>query len=271
MQQSATDWHRARPLILLAVIAGILMLAGYLLLEPIYREDSDLGRDLFIVKSLFNPKLIKSVDTGGEKLAALTFDDGPDPRFTPQVLEILKHYDVKATFFVIGQSAVLYPDLIRQEVNAGHEIENHTYTHPYLEKDSGLRVEEEISQTEAVIETLTHRKPAYFRPPRRLFNQKVIDIADLNGYQMILWEIGIEHHAAKTPADMAQRVIDKASLGIIILAHDGRLNRTRTIEALPLVIQGYQDQGYRFVTLAELMKRGAQVKAAARQKQPPVR
>ncbi|HEX3012069.1 MAG TPA: polysaccharide deacetylase family protein, partial [Syntrophomonadaceae bacterium] len=183
----------------------------------------------------------------------LTFDDGPDPQYTPQVLAILKKYNVKATFFVVGEECQAHPELVRREIDEGHEVENHTFTHPDLVRDNGISTEEEILRTGKAIEQITGRKPVYFRPPKRLFTHETVDIADADGYQIVLWTIGVEHKESKTIKDMADRVIKADKPGMIILAHDGRLNRTKTVKALPLVIKGYQSMGYRFVTVHELL------------------
>ena len=213
---------------------------------------TEIGKVLFQIETFFNHKLITKGKTE-EKIVALTFDDGPDPRFTPAVLDILKRYQIPATFFVVGQSCEKYPEIIKREQAEGHEIENHTYTHPDLTKDNALRTEEEIRKDQEVILGLTNRKSIYFRPPKRLFTNKTVDIAELNDYTVVLWSVCVEHHASKTVEDMANRVIKKASPGTIILTHDGRLDRTRSVEALPLIIEGYQKKGYRFVRLDELL------------------
>lgn len=207
----------------------------------------------YLLAASLNHNIITDFDTGNEKLAALTFDDGPDARYTPKVLDILEKYNIKATFFVVGESCGDYPELIRQEIKAGHEVENHTYTHPDLVKDITISTEEEIVRTQHVIEAVSGRKPCYFRPPRGLFTDETIDFAEGNGYKVVLWTIGVEYKKSRTAKAMADRVIKAAKPGIIILAHDGRLNRTKTIEALPLIINGYQKKGYRFVTLQELL------------------
>lgn len=240
---------------LVLLIAGVI----YTVPEKVFSEDSQLSRNYFLAKTLLSPDLMTSVDTNGEKLVALTFDDGPDPIYTAQVLDILKENAVPATFFVVGQHAVLRPDLVQRAVREGHEIENHTYTHPHLDTQPAMRVEEEISNTEAVITTLSNYRPVYFRPPRRMYNQQIIDTSKARGYRLVLWTIGLEHHASQTPEEMAQRVIDKASPGMIILAHDGILDRSRTVAALPMVIKGYRGLGYRFVTLQELVEKGDSV------------
>lgn len=189
-----------------------------------------------------------------EKIVALTIDDGPDPQFTPIVLNILKRYQVPATFFVIGQSCEKYPEIMERVLTEGHEIENHTYSHPDLSKANILETEDEIIKNQAVIERLTNKKPHYLRPPKRLFTNNTVEAAKANGYGIILWTVCVENHAAPTASDMADRVIGKAAPGTIILAHDGRLDRSRTMEALPLIIEGYQKKGYRFVRLDELIK-----------------
>jgi peptidoglycan/xylan/chitin deacetylase (PgdA/CDA1 family) len=214
---------------------------------------NELGKTLFQIETLFNHNLITRADTK-EKIVALTIDDGPDPRFTPAVLDILKRYHVPATFFVVGQSCEKYPEIIKRELAEGNEIENHTYTHPDLRSDSVLQTEQEILKNQAVIERLTNKTPHYFRPPKRLFTNNTVDVAEDNGYETILWTVCVEHHASKTVEDMANRVIKYAKPGTIILTHDGRLDRTRSVEALPLIIKGYQKKGYRFVRLDELLK-----------------
>lgn len=241
-------------LLIVIVISGLL--AGVFCVT--WMQDELALRKSYLVVSNFNHEIITKGDTGKAKLAALTFDDGPDPKYTPQVLEILKKYQAKATFFVVGENCAAYPDIIRQEIKAGHEVENHTYTHPDLVKERAVSTEEEIVRTGQVIESITGRKPCYFRPPKRLFTSETVKIAESNGYQLVLWTIGVEHRKSKTPEKMANRVIKAAKPGIIILAHDGRLNRTKTVEALPSIIKGYQKEGYRFVTLQELLSSAPQ-------------
>jgi peptidoglycan/xylan/chitin deacetylase (PgdA/CDA1 family) len=200
----------------------------------------------------FSPKIIYSGRVGNKKLVALTIDDGPDARFTPQVLNILKKYHIKATFFVVGESIKKNPNLLMEEIKMGNEIENHTYTHPDLVVDGQLPTEEEILRDQELIEQYTHKKPHYFRPPMGLLKNETLDISQTEGYKVVLWTICVEHAACKTPQEMAARVVNVASPGTIILAHDGRLDRSSTMAALPLIINGYQTKGYRFVTLDEM-------------------
>ncbi len=202
--------------------------------------------------------VVTRVDTGGEKLVALTFDDGPDPRFTPQVLDILKIYKIHATFFVLGESVEAHPEIVVRQMLEGHEIENHTYTHADLRLLNNYSTEEEIKKTGEVIRRLTHRQPVYFRPPRKMFRKETVEITGKNGYEMVLWTVCVENHATPTPEEMAQRVIKGAKPGMIILTHDGVLDRSKSVKALPILIEGLQKKGYRFVTLDELIQTGAE-------------
>lgn len=188
-----------------------------------------------------------------EKAVALTFDDGPDPRFTPQVLEILTKYKVPATFFVVGAQVERYPDLVREQVALGHELANHTYSHPELTKVALPEVFAEIQKDQLTILRFTGTSPSFFRPPKKLYNQDIIKLAGNLGLPTVLWTVCIENHSVKTPEAMARRVIGQAKKGGIILGHDGRLDRQKTVDALPAIIEGYQKKGYRFVTLSELL------------------
>lgn len=204
-------------------------------------------------ENIFNSSPIFRVNTGSQKILALTFDDGPDERFTPIALEILQRYDIKATFFVTGQAAEAHPDLIKKAADQGHEIDNHTYTHPDFSQIGISQTQEEIIRTEKIIEGITGKRPHYFRPPKGNYRADTLYVAALHQYSVVLWSIGLENSSCATVNDMAQRVVNAAEPGIIILAHDGRLDRSRTMEALPLLIEAYQKKGYRFVTIEELM------------------
>lgn len=217
-------------------------------------EDSELSRVIYVTENGMTHKLICNVDTNGEKLAALTFDDGPDPLFTSAVLDILQRYQIKATFFVVGESIQKYPGLLKREIAEGHEVENHTWSHPDLRSQNEVKTREEIKKTELLIKQYGMQRVKYFRPPRRLYRRETIDIAEQNGYKTVLWTVCAENSKAKTPAEMAEKVIRSARPGMIILAHDGRLDRRPTLDALPLIIEGLQEQGYTFVTLDELMQ-----------------
>ncbi|HEY3375218.1 MAG TPA: polysaccharide deacetylase family protein [Candidatus Aquicultor sp.] len=182
-----------------------------------------------------------------KKPIALTFDDGPDVRYTPQVLRILKKEHVPATFFVVGNEVDAHPDLARQIVADGNLIENHTYTHPNLRYDSPKDIQRELSLCAEAIKHATGMQPIYFRPPRGIFDNRTLAIAEKDNYDVLLWSIAVEHKASRTPADEARRILHYTTPGSILLAHDGRLNREKTVKALPMIIHGLKARGYTFV------------------------
>jgi peptidoglycan/xylan/chitin deacetylase (PgdA/CDA1 family) len=191
-----------------------------------------------------------------EKVVALTFDDGPHPIYTPALLKVLDHYGVKATFFMIGKYMEKYPEIVKQVAADGHAIGNHTYDHPYsLARDSPAQIIGELEHCEEIIERLTGRRTHIFRPPRGMYSGRVVELANAEGYRTILWSISADHHEAPTPELMAQRVLTHIRPGAIILAHDGQMqSRWKDLAATPLIIEGLQKKGYRFVTIPELLR-----------------
>ena len=191
-----------------------------------------------------------------EKLAALTFDDGPYPKFTTKLLDVLDKYHVKATFFMIGKQMKEYPDIVRDVYRRGHVIANHTYTHPVnLEEDSETQVIRELDLCEQQIENLTGKRTHLFRPPRGLLDGDVFLVAKEEGYTTVLWTVSADHHDAPTPQAMADRVVAHIRPGAIVLAHDGRFPvRWKDLAATPLIISTLRKQHYRFVTVPELLE-----------------
>ncbi|MGE5509347.1 MAG: polysaccharide deacetylase family protein [Chitinophagales bacterium] len=186
-------------------------------------------------------------------VVALTVDDGPDPRFTPGILRVLERERVPATFFVVGENVARHPDLAQREVRDGFELGNHTFTHPDLETLSPEGLRREITRAEQEIYAVTGRRPQYFRPPRGYLTWVDFQVAKDAGYKVVMWSATVENRHALTVQAMARRTIDQVRPGAIILLHDGRLDRTRTVEALPLIIQGLKDRGYEFVTISQLL------------------
>jgi peptidoglycan/xylan/chitin deacetylase (PgdA/CDA1 family) len=195
-----------------------------------------------------------------EKVVAITYDDGPHPVFTPQILDILDKYHVKATFFMIGSQMERYPGIVKEVLKRGHVIANHTYTHPRnIEADTAPQIIRELELCEQVIERMTGRRACLFRPPRGLVDSTVFTIAQEEGYQTILWTVCADHHDAPTPELMAKRVSKLIKPGGIILAHDGTFpSRWKDVQATPLIIESLLKQGYRFLTLPELLAKGGQ-------------
>ena len=193
-----------------------------------------------------------------QKEVALTFDDGPSPQFTPQILQILDAYGVKATFFVVGNQAKLYPGLIREIAERGHAIGNHTFTHPSdIRELTEAQFLAELVLTSRVVEQSAGIRPRLFRPPKGRFGSRELRLAESLGYQVVLWSVSADHHEATTPQRMAARVIRMVRPGVIILMHDGPLPiRWRDVAALPLIIEELLELGYRFVTVPELLLEG---------------
>jgi peptidoglycan/xylan/chitin deacetylase (PgdA/CDA1 family) len=191
---------------------------------------------------------------GKEKIVALTFDDGPHPIYTPQILDILDQYQAKATFFMIGNRMEQYPDIVRDVSARGHLIANHTYTHPYnLRTLSPEKLKWEVDQCQQNMQTIAGQNTYLFRPPRGILNQEIIKIVQDKGYTIVLWGICTFNRKAPTPEMMANRVIKQAHPGQIVLLHDGRTDfRWKDVVATRLIVENLSRQGYRFVTLEEL-------------------
>lgn len=186
---------------------------------------------------------------------ALTFDDGPDPRYTPRILEILDRYQARATFFILGTQAEAYPDLLRDIVRRGHEVGTHGYRHVDLTKLKPETVAAELKRADDLIAAATGRRPRDLRPPYGFINQNVLNEAGKLGYRIILWTDEHDPRDWKRPAagEIARRSLDRAEKGMILLLHDSGGNREQTVRALPIILERLRDQGYQVVTVDELL------------------
>ncbi len=207
------------------------------------------------------------------KTLALTFDDGPDPQWTPAILDELQKYHVKATFFVMGYQAERYPELIKRMWDEGHDIGNHTFNHPDLGQASPRRVEWEINATQRAIESITGHATSEFRPPYTADAepQTVAEVAPVEqaaalGYKTIGesidpqdWnptKLGAGNRVSpRTAHDIEADILKDAQSGKgnIILLHDAGGDRSKTIEALDKVLPQLQQKGFRFVAVSRLM------------------
>ena len=199
-------------------------------------------------------------------LLALTFDDGPDPRWTPQILDVLKREQVPATFFIIGKNGQAYPDLVRRIVNEGHEIGNHTFTHPNLGEIPLSLTELELNATQRLIESEVGRSTVLLRPP--CFGDAEADkpqevepalVAQNLGYIIVGVRIDPNDWQLPVTADqIVQRTMERATdtnpetRGEVILLHDSGGDRSATIEALPRLIEELKAKGFRFVQTSDL-------------------
>jgi peptidoglycan/xylan/chitin deacetylase (PgdA/CDA1 family) len=182
---------------------------------------------------------------------ALTFDDGPHPKHTPRLLDILRQYGVKATFFVVGKNVERYPDIAQRIVAEGHQIANHTMAHPNLVKLKRKRFDKEIKDTNTIIEAYTGKKPTAIRPPYGSLNVKVeATLRNLYGLNIILWSVDPEDWKKPGASEVARRLIEGAKPGAILLAHD---IHEQTIDAMPEVLSQLLARGYKFGTIDQLI------------------
>jgi peptidoglycan/xylan/chitin deacetylase (PgdA/CDA1 family) len=205
----------------------------------------------------FAGKTLKEVKLAEEnKAIALTFDDGPWPKYTQQILEILKKEDVKGTFFWIGRNVNAFPEIALQVVAEGHEIGNHTWSHSYR-KMSEVLAADEIDDTAAIIESTTKVKTTLFRPPGGILTNGPAGYALSHKYTVLMWSADSTDYSRKVNVNsMVEKVLKSSKPGGMILMHDGGGDRKRTVEALPRVIASLKKQGYKFVTVTELLAMG---------------
>lgn len=186
-----------------------------------------------------------------KKEIALTFDDGPHPQYTPQLLAILAQAKVKATFFVIGEMADKYPELVLAEQRAGHSIGNHTYHHVNLTKILEPDVATEIKACGEALQRITGQPPRLFRPPGGDYDTGVATASEALGYTIALWTDDPGDYASPGAPVILQRTLKAAGNGGIILLHDGV---QQTIDILPQLIATLKQQGYRFVTCDAMLR-----------------
>ena len=184
---------------------------------------------------------------------ALTFDDGPHPRYTHEILEILGEYGVTATFFVIGVNVENYPVAFEEIVESGCEIGNHTYSHKNVTAMSAADIERELDMTEQAIMKHTPKKPALFRPPQGAYDARVEEIAQKREYDIILWSIDTLDWAHTPPDKISASVVSALDKGDIILMHDYTSHGNSAIAALRELIPRLLARGYEFVTVSELI------------------
>ncbi|MEW6523657.1 MAG: polysaccharide deacetylase family protein [Bacillota bacterium] len=194
---------------------------------------------------------------GTRRAVAITFDDGPDPVSTPQVLETLGREGVVATFFLVGNRAELYPHLVRDIAARGHEIGNHTFSHPRLDQMTRPEVQAEILQTSRVLEQTARMPVRWFRPPYGRFDETVLDVAHRAGLRTALWSVDSRDWDGRPASSIQARVAAGIQPGAIILLHcagGATEDFWQTVVALPSIIAFLKANGYRMVTLTELMR-----------------
>ena len=186
--------------------------------------------------------------TAGQKVIALTFDDGPGP-FTPQVLSVLEHYGVPATFFEIGENVAAYPQYTQMLAAAGYPVEDHTWTHPDLTTIPASAFPYQIDQTQNEIRTLTGRAPTCVRPPYDSWDPSVLDQIAQRGLTTMSYSIDPRDWSLPGVGAIVSRVVGAAFPGAVVDMHDGGGDRAETVAALPQIITDLASQGYSFVSI----------------------
>jgi len=187
------------------------------------------------------------------KRVALTFDDGPHPRYTEQILDILEEYGIRATFFIIGVNAENYPESLQKIVDSGCEIGNHTYSHVRLTGLSEDEIEKEIKKCENVLYDMTGKRPTVFRPPQGFISDNLLPVVSRNGYNIALWSIDTLDWSLNRPDRICATVTKNLRGGDIILMHDYVSGGNTTCDALKRFIPQLLSEGYEFVTVSELI------------------
>jgi peptidoglycan/xylan/chitin deacetylase (PgdA/CDA1 family)/spore germination protein YaaH len=197
------------------------------------------------------------------KEVVISFDDGPDPQWTPKILDILKQYNVKAVFFTIGLEAERYPSLLKRVYREGHEIGNHTFTHPDISSISAQYLRVELNLTERLLAAKLGIKTAFFRPPYDVDQEpdtadqvRPLELTQSMGYITVGDKIDPNDwrdDPRPSPEQITQSVMDQLGRGSIILLHDGGGYRGNTVKALPMIIQALHARGYRIISVHELL------------------
>lgn len=190
-----------------------------------------------------------------ENSIALTFDDGPDPVYTPAVLEILREHDAHATFFVVGVAAVRHPRLIARMIAEGHEVAFHSQTHPHIDRLADHEVRRQMDEGLAVLRA-QGVTPIWYRPPRGRLTDVQMTLAAERGMKVALWTRCMERSHFINAEDLAATLAEETGRGDIVLAHDGMADRSMTVAALPAYLQTLRRRGIDVVTLSQL-ERGA--------------
>jgi peptidoglycan/xylan/chitin deacetylase (PgdA/CDA1 family) len=203
-------------------------------------------------KSATEPKItFNSVHVDGPYIA-MTFDDGPSATLTPKLLDLLAAHHIKATFFVIGENVAEHPDIIARAAREGHEIANHSWSHPNLAKMSDDGVRRQLWQTDEAIKNATGTRPTLLRPPYGSITEREKRwIHDEFGYQIVLWDVDPYDWKRPGPAVVRNRILQETRPGSIVLSHD---IHPGTIEAMPSTFDALEAKGFKFVTVSELIR-----------------
>ncbi len=192
------------------------------------------------------------------KCIALTFDDGPHPEYTPEILDILDEYGVKATFFVVGENASRHPDIIKQIIDSGHEIGNHTWSHKQMSSVSQAELKEELIKTQSYLKNTFDYSPVLFRPPgggEYTFAKETAESLDCK-YVLWAWRTDSKDWSGVDAQTISKTVLNSVTEGDIVLLHDYVAGKSSTPRALRQIIPRLLAEGYSFDTVSGLLSRG---------------
>src|SRR5213596_4361951 len=182
---------------------------------------------------------------------AMTFDDGPSATLTPKLLDLLAAHHIKATFFVIGENVAEHPEIVARAAQEGHEIANHSWSHPNFGKMSDENVRRQLWRTDDAIKNATGKRPTLLRPPYGSITAREKRwIHDEFGYRIILWDVDPYDWKRPGPAVVRNRILKETHRGSIVLSHD---IHPGTNEAMPSTLDALEAKGFKFVTVSELI------------------
>lgn len=194
---------------------------------------------------------------GLEKQVALTFDDGPHPHYTPQILRLLNQYEARATFFVLGRHVRRYPGIVRKLADSGQEVENHSFTHLRFPSEDEKAWQRELARTELELDLLGCPDHRLFRPPFSDYSQELLDFLAHLGQRPVLWSVDGADWREPDPLAIAVNVLSQVRPGAIVILHDsdetGAADRQPTVEALGLILPALKARGYDCVTVSDLL------------------
>ncbi len=183
---------------------------------------------------------------------AMTFDDGPSATLTPKLLDLLAAHHIKATFFVIGENVAEHPEIVARAAREGHEIGNHSWSHPNFGKMPDQGVRSQLQRTDDAIKNATGTRPTLMRPPYGSITPREKHwIHDEFGYRVILWDVDPNDWKRPGPAVVRNRILKETQPGSIVLSHD---IHPGTIEAMPSTLDALEAKGFKFVTVSELIR-----------------
>ncbi|MFE5549742.1 polysaccharide deacetylase family protein [Streptomyces sp. NPDC056534] len=182
--------------------------------------------------------------SGVGRSMVLSFDDGPDPRYTPGILETLRRHDCRAMFFVCGEMAVENPDLLREMAADGHVVGNHSWSHPLIPKLRPSRIRDELGSTSEVVERTLGTAPLWYRAPYGAWNRHSFEIGAELGMEPLAWTVDTLDWKEPGADTIVRRVLDGAAPGAVVLSHDAGGERSQSVAALRRYLPELLDAGY---------------------------